>query len=221
MLNTVEAILHRRSVRAFLHEEVPELTLREIFTLAQQAPSNCNTQPWLVHLVAGAKAQALKQRLTAAAMDPAQHRPDFAFDGRYPGVYKDRQHVAAAKLYGAMGIGRDDRAARGQAMLRNFGFFDSPHAAFVFLPEPFGIREATDCGMYAQTLMLLLTARGLASCPQAALSFHPHIVREVLGVPESQKLLLGIAFGLEDKAAPANNCRVPRAALAEAVSFHR
>ena len=49
----------------------------------------------------------------------------------------------------------------------------------------------------------------------------PHIVREVLGVPESQKLLLGIAFGLEDKAAPANNCRVPRAALAEAVSFHR
>ena len=89
-------------------------------------------------------------------MDPAQHRPDFAFDGRYPGVYKDRQHVAAAKLYGAMGIGRDDRAARGQAMLRNFGFFDSPHAAFVFLPEPFGIREATDCGMYAQTLMLLL-----------------------------------------------------------------
>ena len=69
MLNTVEAILHRRSVRAFLPEEVPELTLREIFTLAQQAPSNCNTQPWLVHLVAGAKAQALKQRLTAAAMD--------------------------------------------------------------------------------------------------------------------------------------------------------
>jgi len=40
-----------------------------------------------------------------------------------------------------------------------------------------------DCGMFAQNLMLLLTAEGLASCPQAALSFHPHIVREVLGVP--------------------------------------
>lgn len=221
MLNTVEAIRQRRSVRAFLPNEVPEATLREIFTLAQQAPSNCNTQPWIVHVVAGAKARLLKQRLTAAAMDPSQHRPDFPFDGRYPGIYKDRQHDAAARLYGAMGIGRDDRAARAQAMLRNFGFFDAPHAAFVFLPEPFGIREATDCGMYAQTLMLLLTAQGLASCPQAALSFHPGIVREVLGVPESHKLLLGIAFGHEDQAAPANACRVPRAALADAVTFHR
>jgi hypothetical protein len=119
-----------------------------------------------------------------------------------------------------MGIARDDRAARAQAMLRNFGFFGAPHAAFVFLPEPFGIREAVDCGIYAQTLMLLLTAHGLASCPQAALSFHPRIVREVLGVPEAHKLLLGIAFGHEDPAAPANACRVPRAGLAEAVTFH-
>ena len=221
MLNTVEAIRQRRSVRAFLPEEVPQALLDEIFTLAQQAPSNCNTQPWIVHVVAGAKARSLKQRLTAAATDPSQHRPDFPFDGRYPGIYKDRQHDAAARLYAAMAIARDDRAARAQAMLRNFGFFDAPHAAFVFLPEPFGLREATDCGISAQTLMLLLTAYGLASCPQAALSFHPHIVRLALGVPESHKLLLGIAFGHEDRAAPANGCLVPRAALEEAVTFHR
>jgi hypothetical protein len=93
-----------------------------------------------------------------------------------------------------------------------------------FLPEEVPeatLREATDCGIYAQTLMLLLTACGLASCPQAALSFRPHIVRAKLGVPEAHKLPLGIAFGHEDRAAPANGCRVPRAALAEAVTFHR
>lgn len=220
MLNTVEAIRQRRSVRAFLPDEVPEAQLREIFTLAQQAPSNCNTQPWLVHVVAGARAQALKQRLTAAAMDPAQHQPDFPFDGRYPGIYKDRQHDAAARLYGAMGVERDDRAARGQAMLRNFGFFDAPHAAFVFLPEPFGIREATDCGMYAQTLMLAMTAHGLASCAQGSLSMYPDIVRRRLGVPDTQRLLFGMSFGYEDPAEPANATRVGRIAVDESVRFH-
>jgi nitroreductase len=37
-----EAIRRRRSVRGFLPDEVPESTLREVFGLAQLAPSNCN-----------------------------------------------------------------------------------------------------------------------------------------------------------------------------------
>jgi len=221
MLSVVEAIHQRRSVRAFQAREVPEATLREIFSLAQLAPSNCNTQPWIVHVVSGAKCNQLRQRLTQAGMDPAQFQPDFPFDGRYPGVYKERQHDAAAQLYGAMGIARDDKSGRGLAALRNYAFFDAPHAAFVFLPEPFGVREAVDCGIYAQTLMLALTAHGLASCPQAALSFHPKVVREQLGVPDTLRLLFGVSFGYEDTDAAANRCRVGRAELDAALTFHR
>jgi nitroreductase len=220
MLSVVEAIRQRRSVRAFQSREVPAATLHEIFALAQQAPSNCNTQPWLVHVVSGAKCNQLRQQLLQAGMDPTQYQPDFPYDGRYPGVYKERQHDAAAQLYGAMEIARDDKAGRGRAALRNYAFFDAPHAAFVFLPEPFGVREAADCGIYAQTLMLLLTAHGLASCPQAALSFHPRIVREALGLPDNLRLLFGVSFGYEDTDAPANRCRVGRAELDAAVSFH-
>lgn len=220
MLSVVEAVRQRRSVRAFHAREVPEATLRQIFSLAQLAPSNCNTQPWLVHVVSGAKCHQLRQRLTQAGMDPTQYGPDFPYDGNYPGIYKSRQHDAAAQLYGAMGIARDDRAGRGRAALRNFTLFDAPHAAFVFLPEHFGVREAADCGIYAQTLMLLLTAHGLASCPQAALSFHPKIVREELGLPNSLRLLFGLSFGYEDTDAAANHCRVGRAELDAAVTFH-
>lgn len=221
MLPTDQAIRARRSVRAFLPREVPEPLLREVFALAQCAPSNCNTQPWIVHVVSGEACAGLRRTLSQAALDPALHQPDFAFDGRYPGLYKTRQHDSAMRLYEAMGIARDDRAARTQAMLRNFAMFDAPHAAFLFLPEPFGLREAADCGMYAQTLMLALAAHGLASCAQGALSFHPQQVREALGVPAEHKLLFGVSFGYEDPAAAANQCRVPRAGLDEAVHFHR
>ena len=46
VMSVDEAIRRRRSVRGFLPDEVPEATLREVFGVAQCAPSNCNVQPW-------------------------------------------------------------------------------------------------------------------------------------------------------------------------------
>jgi nitroreductase len=218
---TCEAIIRgRRSVRAYLPTQLPQDTLRAVFGLAQQSPSNCNTQPWIVHAVQGASLNTLCQRLSSAAIDPTQHQPDFAYDGRYDGPYKIRQFDAAMQLYGAMEIAREDKAARLQGFLRNYEFFGAPHAAFIFLPEPFGLREAIDCGMYAQTLMLALSSQGIASCPQTSLGLHAPLVRELLGVPADHKLLFGISFGYEDKTDKANRCRVGRAAVEDVVHFH-
>ena len=85
----------------------------------------------------------------------------------------------------------------------------------------FGVREAADIGMYAQTLMLTLTANGLSSCPQTALSFHADLVRQALDIDEEYKLLFGISFGYEDTEEAANNARVGRAPIDETVTFHR
>jgi nitroreductase len=92
---------------------------------------------------------------------------------------------------------------------------------FIFMPEPFDTREAADIGMYAQTLMLALTARGVASCAQGALGLFPDIVRRELGVPSNFKLLFGVSFGYEDPHAKANATRVGRADIDDAVRFHR
>jgi len=105
--------------------------------------------------------------------------------------------------------------------VRNHEFFDAPHVLFIFMPRPFDTREATDIGMYAQTLMLALTARGIASCAQGALGLYPDIVRRHLGVADDHRLLFGVSFGYEDPQAKANAARVGRAALHDAVRFHR
>jgi hypothetical protein len=145
---------------------------------------------------------------------------DFPYAGTYHGVYKERQYGAAQALYDAVGIPREDKVARNVQFMRNFTFFDAPHVAFLFLPEPFGLREAADLGMYAQTLMLTLTAHGLGSCPQTALSFQADYVREELGLDASNKLLFGLSFGYPDWDAPANTCWTDRATGTDAVSFH-
>lgn len=214
-----EVVRARRSVRGFKPEAVPEAVLKQVFELAQWAPSNCNTQPWRVHVASGEPLAQLRKALPEALMAGA-FSMDFPYEGKYPGVYRERQHDAAQQLYSAMGIAREDKARRQEAFLGNFSFFDAPHVAFLFMPEGFGLREAADVGMYAQTLMLSMTAHGLASCPQTALGFHADKVREVLGIEGQERLLFGISFGYEDPAKAANACRVGRAPLEQSVVFH-
>ena len=216
-----EAIRLRRSVRGFLRREVPEAILREVFTLAQCAPSNCNVQPWVPHVVSGDKLKRLREVLVAAGMRDEPIKPDWPADGKFTGIYRERQVGAAQALYGAMGVARGDAIGRKLAYIRNHAFFDAPHAVFIFMPEPFDTREATDLGMYAQTLMLALTARGIASCAQGALGLFPNIIREQLGIPGSYKLLFGISFGYEDHEVRANTTRVDRADIDDVVRFHR
>lgn len=215
------AIRERRSVRGFLSREVPGETLHEVFELAQRTPSNCNVQPWVPHVVSGEALKRLRDELVQAGLDHVPPKPDWPADGRYPGVYRARQVDAAAKLYGAMGVERTDLVARHAAYVRNHAFFDAPHVVFIFMHQPFDTREATDLGMYAQTLMLVLTSRGIASCAQGALGLYPDIVRRHLGVADDCRLLFGISFGYEDPAVAANAARVGRAGLGEAVRFHR
>ena len=216
-----EAIRRRRSVRGFRPEEVPEATMREVFELAQWAPSNCNVQPWTPHVVSGEALKRLRDALVDAGMRDEPIRPDWPADGKFTDVYRERQVDAAQRLYGAMGVERRDAVGRKMAYIRNHAFFDAPHAVFVFMPEPFDTREATDIGMYAQTLMLALTARGIGSCAQGALGLFPHIVREHLGIPANYKLLFGVSFGYEDAGVKANAARVGRANLDDTVRFHR
>ena len=220
-MSVTEAIRQRRSVRGFLPDEVPEPILREAFQLAQWAPSNCNVQPWTPHVVSGDKLAKLRAALVDAGSRDEPINPDFDADRKFAGVHRERQVDAAQQLYGAMGVERRDLVGRKAAYVRNHACFDAPHAVFVFMDESFGEREATDIGMWAQTLMLALTARGVASCAMGALSLYPDIVRAHLGVPPSQKLLFGVSFGYEDVSVNANLARVGRAVLDDAVHFHR
>ncbi len=214
-----QIVRDRRSVRAFLDRPVPQALLEGIFALAQQSPSNCNTQPWQTWVVSGDKRDRLAKKIGESAA-----RNELSLDipylsQHYESHHKARMFDAAAQLYGALGIERGDKAARQQAFARNFDFFGAPHVALIYLPSWANEREAGDAGMYAQTLMLALTANGLASCPQTALGMFSDPIRAELGVGTELKLFFGISFGYEDTQQPVNNCRVARADLAATTRF--
>ena len=59
-----EVVKNRYSARAFLPSPIPSDILKDILLEAQCAPSNCNTQPWSLHIVAGDKLRELSHALT-------------------------------------------------------------------------------------------------------------------------------------------------------------
>lgn len=209
----------RRSVRGFLPTPIDPEILEQVFATAAYAPSNCNTQPWYSHVVSGAARDRLS-RVLMQSVGAGRHSLDFPYEAKYSGVFRQRQLDVGILLYRALGVTREDRDGKRHAFLRNLEFFGAPHAVFIFMPEWCGLREACDVGMYAQTLMLALQARGIASCPQTILGYGADPVRRELNIDPQMKLLFGISFGYEDRSLPQNRIVPERAALDEQVRFH-
>lgn len=214
-----DAILNRHSVRGFLPKQVPEALMRKVFELAQWSPSGTNVQPWQVYVASGATRDALREEFMRRVKAKESARPDHSDKGKLGEPYRERRRDCAKALFTAMDIAWEDKPGRAQASFRNFELFDAPHVAFLCMKENFGGQSAADVGMYAQTLMLALTANGLASCAQGTMAHYPDLVRDTFGVDSDVKILFGISFGYEDTEVPANTARTSRASLEETVMF--
>ncbi|WP_341018829.1 nitroreductase [Brevundimonas diminuta] len=199
-LVALEAVAaERRSVRAFRPARVDETLIERAVMIARNAPSSCNTQPWRIEIVSDAVLDRLRRALTEAASSGLEADYDVAPAAPYTGELRSRQIEAAIELYRALGIERHDRDGRRAAALDNFNFFGAPYAAFIFMPAGAGLREASDCGQFVHAFILGLSAAGIASCVQGALSSYGGIVRSQLGMGDDQRLFLGISFGLADE----------------------
>lgn len=214
-----DMVRSRRSIRAFLADRIDSDLLDEIFSMAGTAPSNCNTQPWLAYVLSGASRDAMSEALMNS-IGEGEYALDFPYDGKYEGVYRQRQVDVGKLLYQALDISREDIEGKRQAFLRNLLFFDAPHVVFLFMPDWGGIREAIDVGMYAQNLMLAMQSHGISSCPQTILGYNSDVVRARLNIEADQKLLFGISFGYEDKSSPENQICPTRAKVSESVRFY-
>lgn len=218
-MSVKEIIQKRVSIRAFLDKKVPDNTLKSIFESAQLSPSNCNVQPWQTCVVSGKTKDLLKDKFMQTLMSRATPNPDFNWLPKYEGIHRDRQFGSANALYSSMGIAREDKKERQMSMLRNWQFFDAPHAVFFTMDKYLDIMGAVDLGIYAQTLSLLFAEHGISNCMQGALGQFPDPVREVLNLPKERGILFGMSFGYADENAAVNKTKTERETVDNAVSF--
>jgi nitroreductase len=221
--NTVtQALIGRRSTRAFLARPVEKSVVEELLSLAARAPSGGNLQPWQVDVVVGEALAVLKARVRERlAADPGGDGLELAiYPSPLPEPWRRRRFESGEALYAALGIPSDDKASRRAQFARNFDAFGAPVLIFLSLDRLFDRPQWAHLGMFLQSLMLLAEERGLATCPQEAWAAVHRTVADFLGHPPDRILHCGLALGHADPDHPANALRTARAPLADFARFH-
>ncbi|WP_367127204.1 nitroreductase [Saccharothrix sp. HUAS TT1] len=218
-MDVYEAVTGRRAVRAFTDRPVPDEVLRRVLAAAAWSPSGSNLQPWHAYVVTGTPLAEIKERAgeRVVAGDPWDEREYEMYPAALGSPYRERRAAFGEQRYGSLGVTREDVEARQRAAAGNWDCFGAPAALFCYVDRDLGLPQWSDVGMFLQTVMLLLRAEGLHSCPQMAWSVYRKTVADVLSPPEGLILFCGVSIGYEDVAA--HHPRTGRAPLAETVVF--
>ncbi|WP_200935109.1 nitroreductase [Sphingomonas sp. Root50] len=210
-LSVTEAVLARRSVRAFRPDPLPADTIREILELAARSPSGGNLQPWRLYALAGAEMARLKSlgvdRMLGEGAEPEEYR---MWPPEELTKYRQRVFSCGELIYGSVGIAREDVEGRRRMWAGNMNLFGAPVGIFLCLHRDMGYPQWADAGMYLQTLMLLAQERGIDSCAMEAWAVIPDTVRSVIGYPDDYILFSGLALGYKQEGHPLATLHMPR-----------
>lgn len=193
-----EALLSRRSLRAFRPDPVPRETIEEILALASRAPSGTNVQPWKVHVVAGAVRDRLVEEMHAGFLEHGEEGWKRGYDyypTRWREPYLSRRRKLGWDLYGLLGIAKGEREKTKLQHARNFKFFDAPVGLIFVIDDDLETGSWLDYGMFLQSVMLAARAFGLDTCPQAAIASAHEVLRRHLPIADNEVVVCGMSLG--------------------------
>src|SRR5260370_9531878 len=218
-MDVYEAVTSRRSVRGFTDQPVRGEVLERVLSAAALSPSGSNLQPWHIYVLTGAPLVQLKHLAVhgVGAGDPWEEREFVMYPPALKSPYAERRSAFGKERYSALGIAREDWEARQRAAIANWDCFGAPAALFCYIDRDLGLPQWADVGMYLQTVMLLLRAEGLHSCPQMAWSQVRKTVAEIVSPPAELILFCGMSIGSACIAVP--YIRTGRAPLDETATF--
>lgn len=218
-----QAIVTRRSIRAFLPTPVAREDIAAILEVAARAPSGTNIQPWKVTVLTGAARQRLSDAIVAVYHDKealAQHAEEYAY---YPREWKspfiERRRKVGWDLYALLGLGRDNKAGMAAQHARNFQFFDAPVGLIFTIDRILEQGSWLDYGMFLQNIMVAARGRGLDTCPQAAFTQFHKIIAEQLALPDNETVVCGMALGYADPSKIENTLITERVPLEQFARF--
>jgi len=206
-MSVAEALLTRRSVRAFTSTPVPPETVLEILDQATRAaPSGNNIQPWNVRAVTGVPLARLCEDVVAAfRAGSVGLEAEYAYyPPRIEEPFLSRRRKLGWDLYGLLGIARGETERIASQHERNFRFFDAPVGLIFTIDRGLERGSWLDYGMFLQSVMVAARGFGLHTCPQAAwLRYHAILARHLEFAPQ-EMLVCGMALGEADPTAIEN-----------------
>jgi nitroreductase len=212
-----DAVLARRSIRAFTPQPINNKVIKDLLALAARSPSGGNLQPWKIYVVNN---QSMKKFIEFQDNWDQPETPGYAI---YPSgltePYRTSRYQLGEAMYELLGIPREDKDARLQQVLRNFEFFGAPAAIFCFVDKQMGPPQWSDLGMFLQTFMLLAQEAGIDTCAQEAWAMKNDSVSKFVGSDKNDILFCGLALGYKDEDAAINQLSSERRPIEQWAKF--
>lgn len=219
-MHVSQALLSRRSTRAFLAQEVEPNKIEQILEHAKWTPSGVNMQPWRVYVLSGAAKQRLSDQLIQAFESGQNSNMDYVYyPQHWQAPFKQRRVQLGQEMFTLLNISREDKQARLAQWARNYLAFDAPTVLLFSIDSSLETGSYLDYGMFLQSIMLMAEELGLATCPQAALAEYPDILRSYLQVDQNEHFICGLALGYADQDAAVNKLKPSRIEITEFTTF--
>jgi len=211
-MELLKAIQERKSIRAFRPDPIPKERIEEILRLAIHAPSAINLQPWEFTIVMGEERERLSRRLIKA------YREKQISCG--PGNVKPLPKSVAMR--GAISLKMMNPFFEKMAVQPNLfinegscNFYGAPVAIFICMDNSFPITRFIDIGLVLGYLLLAAHEFGLGACPIGLVTAYEDEIKDLLNIPETKSIVIGVALGHPDRGSPINEFKSPRE------DFHR
>ena len=212
-----EAILRRKSVRAFTNEPVKSSLIKDLLKQSSRSASGGNLQPWRIFVI-NEKSMSDFLEFQKNWIDPETPAYNI-YPPKLKEPYRTSRYELGEQMYKILGIDRDNKTGRLEQVMRNFKFFDAPAAIFCFVDKQMGPPQWSDLGMFLQTFMLLALGKGLDTCAQEAWSIKNTSVSEFVGASEDEILFCGVALGYRNQDAKINELKSKRRPVDEWATF--
>tara|TARA_B100001123_G_C14972181_1_gene892097 strand:- start:32 stop:712 length:681 start_codon:yes stop_codon:yes gene_type:complete len=217
-----EAIISRRSVRAYLDKKVNKKIIESILLVARRAPSGTNIQPWNVHVLTGSKLEKVsKESQDAFINEKKLHQNDrLHYMEVFREPYVSRRRKVGWDLYSILGIKKGEYNKTKLFHAQNFNFFGAPVGLIFTIEKDLGWMSWLDYGMFIQNICLASRNYDLHTCPQASWGQMNEILKSHISIPENHIVHCGMSLGYEDQKAEVNKLYTEREALNKFVHFY-
>jgi nitroreductase len=210
IMDAIECIKTRMSIRKFKPDPVPSEILMNVIDIAKWSPSYKNSQPWEVVIISGKKKEELSKLLVGLLEKNAKPSPDLPEPLLWTPPIETRISALMKKRSELTGKDLNSPEVRKQSKIANFHFYGAPHGIFLFQDSSLSLWSIFDMGLFAQSIMLAANAYGLGTVPQAFLTDYAQHIKKFLEVPESKRLVIGISIGYPDLTSEVNSFRPDR-----------
>jgi nitroreductase len=220
-MEVIEAIKARHSVRDFKTDTVSKAVIDKILEAAVYAPSTVNSQPWNIYVAGGAVMERIRSAYLVAMENGIEGKTEIRGtpSNQLPKVMQDRMNEMRKKRMKLMGLDPLNPASQQTVMTSIARLFNAPVMLILTMDKVLDKWSVYDMGLLSQNIMLAAQSAGLGSIVAMSLVGHPDILREELGIPDSQTIIIGIALGYTDTLSGVNSYISSRRPMAETVTY--